>query len=58
MGRGKEKPGILCHKTPPNMVPKNYETKIFENQQKKTCKNQNTGKLGPEEGVMELPIPG
>ena len=35
MGRGKEKPGILCHKTPPNMEPKNYETKIFEKHKKR-----------------------
>ena len=30
LGRGKEKPGGLCHKTPHNMAPQNYETNIFE----------------------------
>ena len=30
----KEKPGVLCHKTPPNMAPHNNETKIFKRQQK------------------------
>ena len=27
------------------------------NQQQKTNKTKNTSKLGPEEGLMELPIP-
>ena len=30
LGRGKEKPGRLFHKTLPNMAPQNNETKIFK----------------------------
>ena len=31
---GKEKPVRLCHKTPPNIAPKNYESKIFKTNKK------------------------
>ena len=47
MGRDKEKPGGLCHKSPPNMVPQNNETKIFKSNKKNiyiyNSKDQITG---------------
>ena len=55
MGIGKEKYGGLCHKTPPNMAPRNYETKIFETNKKRHRKIK-TGELKLEEGAIELPI--
>ena len=39
------------------MEPQNDETKIFRNQ-KKTQKTEKTGEMVPEEGIMELTIPG
>ena len=54
MGRRREKPGGLCHKTPPNMAPQNCVTKIFEKKKKKS----KTDEIEFGEGVMELPIPG
>ena len=35
MGRGKEKPSVLCHKTPPNMAPYNNDTKICKSNTKR-----------------------
>ena len=32
---GKEKPGGLCHKTPPNLAPQNNETNMFRSNKKR-----------------------
>ena len=37
------------------MESNNNETNIFKSNKKKTPKTKNTSKLGPEEGVLELP---
>ena len=34
LGRRKEKPGGLCHKTPSNMSAQKYEAKVFETNKK------------------------
>ena len=34
LGRGREKLGILCHKTPPDMAPYNNETHICQSNRK------------------------
>ena len=57
MGERKEKSGGLFHQTPPNLAPHNYATNIFETT-KKYIETQNTGKLKPDEGVLELSILG
>ena len=57
MGWRKEKSGGLFHQTPPNLAPHNYATNIFETT-KKYIETQNTRKLKPDEGVLELSILG
>ena len=56
LGKSKEKPGELCHKTPPNMAPQIYATKIFET--KKWHKNYKDRPTGTRRGSAGTTNPG